>query len=78
MMKKIIDNSIIVGGREIGWVKTIRKKYDIEKVISFLKEKGELLDDYLIVTTSYKKRKLIENLIPDVVLSEEEYEYFKL
>ena len=78
ILQKTINGSIVIGGREIGWVERIKEKYDIEKIIDFCMQKNIPIEEYLHVTTSPLKRKRIKELLPEAIISEEKEKVFKL
>lgn len=78
MLRKNLSGSLRIGGKEIGWVEKEQVEYDIDVVVEFLKQKNMPLREFLNVTLSPQKRKLIENVIPNVVLKREKVKTFKL
>ena len=78
LLQKTINGSIILGGKEVGWVERMKTKYDIEKIIEFCMKKNIPMDEFLNVTPSPYKRERIKELLPDAILSEEKEKIFKL
>jgi hypothetical protein len=78
LMKKAIDGSCVIGGREVGWVKREKVNYDVERIVEWLNERNVPLNEFLNVSISPKKRRFIEKMIPEAVLSKEEELVFKV
>ena len=77
-LKKSLVSAVRIGGKEIGWVEREVVEYDVDAIVEFLKRKNVPLGEFLNVTFSPKKRKLIETIVPNVVLKRDKQKVFKL
>lgn len=78
MLRKNLSGALKIGGREIGWIERETVEYDVDVIVEFLKQKNMPLREFLNVTFSPKKRRLIENVVPNAVLKRDKEKVFRL